>query len=114
MRIGILLLILSVLTTPFWGIDIEDQGLIFSNYPETIRQTGVVYNGELDWERTRFSYYHKNGMKQTLYYSMLIQNMSDTTATVNITYAAGDPNKEGLAVGHQTTYHYLKKLRKNT
>ena len=106
-------LICCILQHSSFGINYRDDVLIFSNYPESIQQSGVVYDGVLSHQKTRFSYYHLNNTKRRLYLSLHIKNLESYPVTLNVIQSVAQPGLEGLAVGHAATVDYLNRLIRN-
>jgi hypothetical protein len=96
------------------GVDIagffEQEGLIVSNYPEEIRNTGLVFREKMKMPAVRVVYYHKNGSNLKLGLNLVVKNMGKQATKVRYITAVTGPSKHEVYVGYKYTKLYFQKL----
>ncbi|MBD5635334.1 MAG: Ig-like domain-containing protein [Candidatus Eremiobacteraeota bacterium] len=94
---------------------IRPQSLLVSDYPETLKENGILFTADLDTKRAeRFLYYHYNPATQPDRRIVLkVQNMSQEPATVQFIAGTAGPESNELEVGHLSTQRFLVRLAQN-
>ncbi|MCP4049604.1 MAG: hypothetical protein GY730_02735 [bacterium] len=88
----------------------EEEELIVSNYPEEIKEPGLVLNERINKKAVRFVYYHKNISRDSFYVNFQIKNDGKEATEVKIIDFIAGPCKDGLYAGHKATKGFLSKM----
>jgi hypothetical protein len=86
------------------------EPLIVSNYPETIRNPGLIYSDKISEASVRVLYHHKNGSQEPFYIVASLQNHSDKQATVIVHQGQGGSSEDVVFAGHIAAKYFLAQL----
>jgi len=88
---------------------IPPQFLLVSDYPETLREDGILFSADLDTKRVeRFLYYHYNPPGQPDRRIVLkVRNDSSEPALVQYVAGVAGPEANEMEVGHLSTQRFL-------
>jgi hypothetical protein len=94
---------------------ISPNSLLVSDFPETLRDNGVLFTSELSRDASsRFLYYHFNPAGQPDRRIVLrAQNASGQPAVVQFIAGSAGPETNEMAVGHLSTQRFLVRLVQN-
>lgn len=94
---------------------IHPGSLLVSDYPETLKENGVLFNADLAPDQaSRFLYYHYNPPGQPDRRIVLrVDNPAPVPAVVQFTSGAAGPGPYEMAVGHLSTQRFLVRLAQN-
>ena len=94
---------------------IQPSLLLVSDFPETLRSNGILFNAKLARrEAKRFLYYHYNPKTEPGRRILLkVQNSSALPARVQFIEGSGGPNTNEILVGHQSTQRFLVRELQN-
>jgi hypothetical protein len=94
---------------------IHPTSLLVSDYPETLRDNGVLFGADLDrTTASRFLYYHYNPPGQPDRRILLkVENPSSQPALVQFISGAAGPGTNEMEVGHLSTQRFLVRLVQN-
>lgn len=102
---------LSNKTMHLWPVTSKDEGgtLLFSDSPEYVDKSGILYQDTVSGE-ARVLYYHLNNTNQPKKVAVVLENMGANTANVRITRGgASKPSSDYLEVGKATQLAYFGK-----
>ncbi len=85
--------------------------LIVSNYPEEIKEPGIVFKERLTTGNMRILYYHKGASVYPMDVHISLQNTSDIPVKVSVISSQAGPDSDGLFAGHKTTFLFMEKLK---
>jgi len=94
---------------------IRPDSLLVSDYPETLKDDGVLFTSELARDTaSRFLYYHYNPPGQPDRHIVLkVRNDSAQPAVVQFITGAAGPGTNEMEVGHLSTRRFLVRLAQN-
>jgi hypothetical protein len=94
---------------------IRPQSLLVSDFPETLKENGVLFTADLNAKRAeRFLYYHYNpGSQPDRRIVLKAQNTSGQPATIQFILGQAGPEINELEVGHLSTQRFLVRLAQN-
>ncbi len=94
---------------------VRPLSLFVSDFPETLRENGVLYTAELrPHAAQRFLYYHYNPKSQPARRIVLrAENTSPEPALVQFISGSGGPGTNEMEVGHNSTQRFLVRLAQN-
>lgn len=94
---------------------ISPDSLMVSDFPETLKDDGVLFTSELNRDAAaRFLYYHYNPPGQPDRHIVLkVRNDSAQPATVQFITGAAGPSTNEMEVGHLSTRRFLVRLAQN-
>lgn len=88
---------------------IQDESLWYSNDPETVKQPGHLFAGNVKkGVAARLLYHHMNGTPNTLFLRVQAVNESDVPARVALTPGDSAPNKNPVTAGLEAGSQYVK------
>jgi hypothetical protein len=88
---------------------IRPNSLLVSDYPERLKENGVLFTADLSTlEANRFLYYHYNPAGQPDRRIVLkVENPSSEPATLHVISGQAGPGGNEMEVGHLSTYRFL-------
>jgi len=94
---------------------ISPQSLLVSDFPETLKETGLLFGADLTAKHAeRFLYYHYNpGTQPDRRIVLRAQNPSSQPATVQFILGEAGPEANEMEVGHLSTHRFLVRLAQN-
>jgi hypothetical protein len=94
---------------------VRPASLFVSDFPETLRESGVLYTADLQPHAAqRFLYYHYNPKNQPERRIVLrVENPSPEPALVQFISGSGGPGANEMEVGHLSTEAFLVRLAQN-
>jgi hypothetical protein len=94
---------------------VSPQSLLVSDYPETLKENGILFTADIVAKRAeRFLYYHYNPPGQPDRRIVLkAQNTSSQPALVQFIAGEAGPESNELEVGHLSTQRFLVRLAQN-
>ena len=94
---------------------IRPRSLLVSDFPETLKENGILFNADLDARSTdRFLYYHYNPPEQPDRRIVLdVQNPSSQPALVQYISGIAGPGTNEMEVGHLATQRFLVREAQN-
>jgi hypothetical protein len=94
---------------------VSPQSLLVSDYPETLKENGILFTADIVAKRAeRFLYYHYNPPGQPDRRIVLkAQNASSQPALVQFIAGEAGPESNELEVGHLSTQRFLVRLAQN-
>ena len=94
---------------------IRPDSLLVSDFPETLKETGILFTADLTAKLAeRFLYYHYNpGTQPDRRIVLRAQNTSSQPATVQFILGSAGPEANEMEVGHLSTQRFLVRLAQN-
>jgi hypothetical protein len=94
---------------------IRPQSLLVSDFPETLKENGILFTADLSPKLSeRFLYYHFNPANQPDRRIVLkVQNPSSQPALVQFIAGIAGPDANEMQVGHLSTQRFLVRLAQN-
>jgi len=94
---------------------IRPQSLLVSDFPETLKENGILFTADLNAKQAdRFLYYHYNPPGQPDRRIVLkVQNPSGQPALVQFITGIAGPDVNEMQVGHLSTERFLVRLAQN-
>ncbi|MBD5657461.1 MAG: pilus assembly protein N-terminal domain-containing protein, partial [Candidatus Eremiobacteraeota bacterium] len=94
---------------------IHPQSLLVSDFPETLKENGILFTADLSSRQSeRFLYYHYNpGSQPDRRIVLKVQNPSSQPALVQFIAGVAGPETNEMQVGHLSTQRFLVRLAQN-
>jgi hypothetical protein len=94
---------------------IRPQSLLVSDFPETLKENGILFTADLTAKQAdRFLYYHYNpGGQPDRRIVLKVQNPSGQPALVQFITGIAGPDLNEMEVGHLSTERFLARLAQN-
>jgi len=85
--------------------------LLFSDSPETVYGTGILYKDVISGEGRVF-FHHVNGTKERLKLAIMVRPVDKITYVTWGCRGIGEPNKDFFATARQSQQRYLRNTRR--
>jgi hypothetical protein len=85
------------------------SSLLVSDFPESLRENGLLYTATLKWEEPmRLLFYHANPVgKPHRWIVLQATNRSEQDTTLTLTDGSAGPDPDAISVGHLSTERFL-------
>jgi hypothetical protein len=84
--------------------------LFVSNYPESIRYPGAVFDYTMEKPGFRLMYHHRNVATYPLFVTILVTNLDKADTKVDIYRGEGGPSSDIVFAGHRAASKFMNQL----
>jgi hypothetical protein len=88
----------------------SDDVLMVSNYPESVRYPGVIFQEKMTKKGLRVLYHHRNVATYPLFVTFLVQNLSDEPTGIRLFTGNGGPSEDIVFAGHKAAYTFFEDM----
>lgn len=91
-------------------LSLKEDELIVSNFPESIKAPGVIFDDYLRESSVRVMYHHKNGLSYSVFVVVSITNESKIPAKFQFMKGLGGSSEDVVFTGHISMAKFMQSL----